>query len=236
MASALDEDTQQSIAAGRDSAKAFLRSIQKDLQKVFVVFLLGFLLTFWALRVYVWEFLYDITEANMSAAVAEELDIIATTPFEVILLQAKIGLIVGALITIPALVFVARHELRNRGMWPDSPVPRWKLAIIGLLGTVLFAVGVAYGIYGFFPIMFSFLAGFGLEAGIQPTYGIVMWTEFIVFLSLSFGLAGRCRFSSPGFRTPRSSSTRRSATTGSTRSSRSSSSARSSRRRTRSPS
>ena len=191
MASALDEDTQQSIAAGRDSAKAFLRSIQKDLQKVFVVFLLGFLLTFWALRVYVWEFLYDITEANMSAAVAEELDIIATTPFEVILLQAKIGLIVGALITIPALVFVARHELRNRGMWPDSPVPRWKLAIIGLLGTVLFAVGVAYGIYGFFPIMFSFLAGFGLEAGIQPTYGIVMWTEFIVFLSLSFGLAGQ---------------------------------------------
>ncbi len=191
MASALDEDTQQSLADGRDSAKAFLRSIQKDLQKVFVVFFLGFLLTFWALRVYVWDFLYDITEANMSAAVAEELDVIATTPFEVILLQAKIGLIVGALITIPALVFVARHELRSRGMWPESPVPRWKLAVIGILGTVLFAVGVAYGIYGFFPIMFSFLAGFGLEAGIQPTYGIVMWTEFIVFLSLSFGFAGQ---------------------------------------------
>ncbi|MBP1922245.1 sec-independent protein translocase protein TatC [Halorubrum alkaliphilum] len=191
MASALDEDTQQSLADGRDSAKAFLRSIQKDLQKVFVVFFIGFLLTFWALRVYVWEFLYDITEANMSAAVAEELDVIATTPFEVILLQAKIGLIVGALVTIPALVFVTRHELRSRGMWPDSPVPRWKLAVIGLLGTVLFAVGVAYGIYGFFPIMFSFLASFGLEAGIQPTYGIVMWTEFIVFLSLSFGLAGQ---------------------------------------------
>ena len=191
MASALDEDTQQSLADGRDSAKAFLRSIQKDLQKVFVVFFLGFLLTFWALRVYVWDFLYDITEANMSAAVAEELDVIATTPFEVILLQAKIGLIVGALITIPALAFVARHELRSRGMWPESPVPRWKLAVIGILGTVLFAVGVAYGIYGFFPIMFSFLAGFGLEAGIQPTYGIVMWTEFIVFLSLSFGFAGQ---------------------------------------------
>ena len=191
MASALDEDTQQSLADGRESAKAFLRSVQKDLQKVFVVFLLGFLLTFWALRVYIWDFLRGVTEANMSPAVAAEADVIATTPFEVILLQAKIGLIVGGIIAIPPLIYVTRDELRARGMWPQSPVPRWKLAAIGLLGFGLFSVGVAYGIYAFFPIMFSFLAGFGLEAGLQPTYSIVMWTEFIVFLSLSFGLAGQ---------------------------------------------
>ena len=191
MASALDEDTQQSLAAGRESARAFLRSIQKDLQKVFVVFLLGFLGTFWALRMYVWNFLKGITEANMSAALADDVDIIATTPFEVILLQAKIGLIVGAIVALPALVYFGRDALRERGMWPRSSVPRWQLAAIGLLGVVLFSVGVGYGIYAFFPIMFAFLAGFGLEAGLQPTYGIVMWTEFIVFLSLSFGLAGQ---------------------------------------------
>ena len=191
MASALDEDTQQSLADGRESAKAFLRSVQKDLQKVFIVFVIGFIGTFWALRVYIWDFLRAVTEANMDPAVAAEADVIATTPFEVILLQAKIGLIVGAIIMIPPLIYVTRDELRARGMWPQSPVPRWKLAAIFLLAIGLFSVGVAYGIYAFFPIMFSFLAGFGLEAGLQPTYGIVMWTEFIVFLSLSFGLAGQ---------------------------------------------
>ena len=191
MASALDEDTQQSLADGRESAKAFLRSVQKDLQKVFVVFLVGFLATFWALRVFIWEFLYNVTKANMSAAVAADTDVIATTPFEVILLQAKIGLVVGAIFAIPPFIYVTRDELRARGAWPQSPIARWKLAAVGLLGFGLFAGGVAYGIYAFFPIMFSFLAGFGLEAGIQPTYGIVMWTEFIVFLSLSFGLAGQ---------------------------------------------
>ncbi|SMO84658.1 twin-arginine translocase subunit TatC [Halorubrum cibi] len=191
MASALDEDTQQSLAAGRESARAFLRSIQKDLQKVFVVFLIGFIGTFWALRVHVWDYLFAMTLANMSPDVAAEADVIATTPFEVILLQAKIGLVVGAIVCLPALIYFTRDELRARGLWPQSPVARWKLAAIGLLGGGLFAVGVAYGVYAFFPIMFSFLAGFGLEAGIQPTYGIVMWTEFIVFLSLSFGLAGQ---------------------------------------------
>jgi len=158
---------------------------------VFVVFLLGFLATFWALRVYIWEFLYNVTKANMSPAVAAEADVIATTPFEVILLQAKIGLIVGAITAIPPLIYVSRDELRARGAWPSDRIPRWKLAGVGLLGGGLFSVGVGYGVYAFFPIMFSFLAGFGLEAGIQPTYSIVMWTEFIVFLSLSFGLAGQ---------------------------------------------
>ncbi|MFY4815500.1 twin-arginine translocase subunit TatC [Haloarcula sp. AONF1] len=191
MASALDEDTQRSIAEGQETAKAFLRSIQKDLQKVFVVFLIGFLATFWALRTYIWDRLREVTESNMSAAVAEEADIIATTPFEVILLQAKIGLIVGAIVAVPPLIYVTRDELRARGMWPQSPIARWKLALLGLLAAGLFSAGVAYGVLAFFPLMFGFLAEFGLEADIQPTYGIVMWTEFIVFLSLSFGLAGQ---------------------------------------------
>ncbi|SDF80263.1 sec-independent protein translocase protein TatC [Halorubrum xinjiangense] len=191
MASALDEDTQRSIAEGQETAKAFLRSIQKDLQKVFVVFLIGFLATFWALRTYIWDRLREVTESNMSPEVAAEADVIATTPFEVILLQAKIGLIVGAIVAIPPLIYVTRDELRARGMWPQSPIARWKLALLGLLAAGLFAAGVAYGVFAFFPLMFGFLAEFGLEADIQPTYGIVMWTEFIVFLSLSFGLAGQ---------------------------------------------
>ena len=191
MASALDEDTQRSLAAGQASARAFLRSIQKDLQKVFVVFLLGFLATFWALRTTIWEALYEMTRSNMADAIAAEVDVIATTPFEVILLQAKIGLVVGAIVALPALGYVSRDELRARGVLPQSPIARWKLAAVAMLGFGLFGLGVAYGLYAFFPIMFAFLAGFGLEAGIQPTYGIVMWTEFIVFLSLSFGLAGQ---------------------------------------------
>ena len=191
MASALDEDTQRSIAEGRETAAALLRSVQKDLQKVFVVFLLGFLATFWALRTFVWSRLQAVTESNMPPAIAAETDVIATTPFEVILLQAKIGLVVGAIVAVPPLVYVARDELRRRGAWPQSPVARWKLAAIGLFAAGLFAVGVAYGVLAFFPLMFAFLAEFGIDAGIQPTYGIVMWTEFIVFLSLSFGLAGQ---------------------------------------------
>ncbi|MDR5673383.1 Sec-independent protein secretion pathway component TatC [Halalkaliarchaeum sp. AArc-CO] len=191
MSSALDEDTQQTLAEGSDAVRAMLRSAQKDLQKAFMVFLFVFLGTFYALRLWVWDYLKGVTRAQMPPDVEAQLEIIVLTPFDVILLQAKIGLIVGVIAAIPPLIYFSREALRERDMWPDAPIPRWKMATIGVLAALLFAGGVFYGQSIFFPFMFAFLASFGLEAGFAPSYSIVMWTEFIVFLSLSFGLAAQ---------------------------------------------
>jgi sec-independent protein translocase protein TatC len=191
MSSALDEDTRRTLDAGRETAGDMLRAAQKDLQKVFVVFLVGFLGTFYALRLYVWQFLRGVTEAQMSAATQADYEIIAQTPFDVILLQAKIGLTVGLLLALPVFVYYARDALRRRGAWPQSPVAVWKLALIAVLSAVLFVGGVAYGYLVFFPFMFAFLANNALSAGFTPTYSIVMWAQFIFLLTLSFGLAAQ---------------------------------------------
>ena len=168
-----------------------LRAAQKDLQKVFIVFLIGFVGTFYALRLYVWEFLYNVTESRMAEDVGESFEVIAQTPFDVILLQAKIGLIIGVIVSLPAFLYFARDALRARGWWPQAPVARWKLALLGLFAAGLFGGGAAYGYSVFFPVMFGFLAGFGFDAGLNPSYSIVMWTEFIVLLTISFGLAAQ---------------------------------------------
>jgi sec-independent protein translocase protein TatC len=191
MSSALDEDTRRTLDAGRDTARAMLRSAQKDLQKVFVVFLVGFIGSFYALRLYVWDFLEGVTRSKMDAVTSGELSIIAQTPFDVILLQAKIGLVVGILIGLPVFVYFSRDALRARGAWPSSPVPRWKLVVGGLLATALFLAGLAYGYTVFFPVMFAFLANNALSAGFTPTYSIVLWAQFIFLLTLSFGLAAQ---------------------------------------------
>jgi len=191
MSSALDEDTRRTLDAGRETAGAMLRSAQKDLQKVFIVFLVGFIGSFYALRLYVWGFLEDVTRSRMDAATAGELQIIAQTPFDVILLQAKIGLVAGILLGLPVLVYFSRDALRERGLWPSSPIPRWKLVLGGLLATGLFFAGLVYGYLVFFPVMFAFLANNALSAGFTPTYSIVLWAQFIFLLTLSFGLAAQ---------------------------------------------
>ena len=191
MSGALDEDAAQTLASGRDSIGAVLSTAQRELQKVFMIFVVGFLGTFYALRMWIWDWLEAVTKAGMDPDIADQTEIIVTTPFEVILLQAKIGILVGILISIPALVYLSRSELKARGRWPDLGMSRWRLAGLGLLSTVLFVGGLVYAYRLFFPIMFAFLAGQALSVGVMPTYGIVDWTEFLILLTLSFGLAAQ---------------------------------------------
>ena len=191
MSSALDDDTRATLGAGRETAGAMLRAAQKDLQKVFIFFLVGFLGTFYALRLYVWDFLKRITRAQMSAQISGEVSIIAQTPFDVILLQAKIGLVVGVVLAIPSFIYFSRDALKERDLWPSSPVPVWQLVSILVGMVVLFVAGVAYGYFVFFPFTFSFLAQNAIAAGFSPTYSIVKWAQFIFLLTASFGLASQ---------------------------------------------
>ncbi|PSP56750.1 preprotein translocase subunit TatC [Halobacteriales archaeon QS_1_67_19] len=189
--SIVDEDTARAVNSGRETLWAMLSTAQDHLRKVFVVFLLGFLASFYALRGIGWPFLKDITTAQMSEELAESIKVVAVTPFDVILLQAKIGAVTGIIVAIPVLLYYARDSFRDREWYPESPIARWKIAGLVLLALGLFVGGVIYGYIVFFPLMFRFLADNALTAGFQTNYSIVKWTQFILFLSLSFGLAAQ---------------------------------------------
>jgi sec-independent protein translocase protein TatC len=192
MSGALDEDTARTINSGRETVGSMLSAAQTHLKKVFVVFLVGLLATIWGLQAFVWDaFRRDLLYEKMDATVREATEIIAVTPFDVILLQVKIGLIVGAIVALPPLLYYSRGALKERGIWPNSRIPRWKLALVGSMILLLMAGGVFYAYELFFPIMFNFLAANAVNAGFEPTYSIVKWTEFIFFLGLSFGLAAQ---------------------------------------------
>ena len=192
MAGTFDEDTARAVASGRETAGAMLSTAQGNLQRVFLWFLLGMLGSFFALRMYVWDFFKEeLLYKQMDAATSAAVSVVAVTPFDVILLQVKIGLVVGIIVAIPAVLWYSRAALRRRGFWPSERIPRWKVVGIGILSVVLFFGGLSYGFEVFFPIMFSFLANNAVQAGFSPTYSIVKWTEFIFLLTISFGLAAQ---------------------------------------------
>jgi sec-independent protein translocase protein TatC len=184
VSSAVDDDVARTVTRGRAQLGVLLRAAQKHLQKVFIVFLIGFLGTFTVLRLYIW----DILKQDLNAH--PDIVVVAITPFEVILLQAKIGLVAGLIIMSPALAYFSRDALRKRGRWPEN-ISRWKGAAFGLVSAGLFVGGIAYAYHLFFPIMFAFLADNAVGAGFEPTYSISMWAQFIFLLSLSFGLAAQ---------------------------------------------
>ncbi|WP_129115376.1 twin-arginine translocase subunit TatC [Halegenticoccus tardaugens] len=189
MGELLGERSRSALSDGHETAGAMVRAAQKDLRKVFVVFLIGFVGSFYAFRLYVWDALQSATVAGMSAPVRSEVEFIAVTPFDVVLLQAKIALVAGLLVAAPWFIYYAREALQARDLLPRPAVPRGKLLSIGLLSAVLFALGVIYSYLFFFPLLFDFLAGNAVSAGFQPEYSIVEWAEFLLLLTFVFGLA-----------------------------------------------
>ncbi|WP_231186743.1 twin-arginine translocase subunit TatC [Haladaptatus sp. DYF46] len=185
----IDEDTAQTVASGRETLGSMLSAAQTHLQKVFLVFVAGFIGTFYAMDTVAWPFLRRVMTQEMPKSVMRHVDIVAVTPFDVILLKAKIGTVAGVILAIPVLLFFARGAIRRQGWYPDASVSYWKGGVVVLLGAGLFAAGLAYGYSLFFPLMFNFLAKNAVNAGFSPKYGIVSWTQFVLVLSFSFGLA-----------------------------------------------
>jgi sec-independent protein translocase protein TatC len=184
MAPALDDDAARAVEGTRETLGALLRTAQLRGQRVFVAFLIGLLLGVYSMREVVWP-------ALKADLLAKGADVIAQTPFDVILLQVKIGLLVGVLFALPVLFYFARDALRERGILRDVPVSRWKAAVIALFSAVLFVGGALYAYYLFFPLMFRFLAQNAMQAEFEPFYSIIHWTQFILVLGLSFGLAAQ---------------------------------------------
>ena len=191
MSSVVGEDTAQSINEGRALAGEMYESAQAHLRKVFLVFVAAFMGTFYALRIWIWDFLEATAKAEMGEHVAGQTDLITRTPFEVILLQAKIGLLIGALVALPVLLYYTRGALKRRGVQSVVPISKVDLAALGFTSFVLFWVGIAYAYVIFFPFAFDFLATNAVETGFKPSFGITEFTEFIALLTLSFGLAAQ---------------------------------------------
>jgi len=181
---ALDPDTRRKLAAGRQSIGEVLAAAQAYGRRLFVVFVAGLLVTIYAMRVVVWP----VLEADLLARGA---DVVAITPFDVILLQAKLGIVVGILLVIPLLFYYAREPLERRGYYPEGGVASRTIVVIALSSVALFFAGAVYAYNLFFPVMFDFLANNAISAGLAPTYSIVDWTQFILVLGLSFGLAAQ---------------------------------------------
>ena len=183
--SAVDEDVARTVQGGRETLGSMLRAAQKHLQKVFIVFVVGLIGSIYFLRAFGW----DRLKADLLSQ-APEVVVVAVTPFDVILLQVKIGLVVGVLLAVPFLLYYSRDALKERGYWPTG-VPRWQLALAVVTAVLLFLGGAAYGYLLFFPLAFDFLASNATAANLDPTYSIVKWAQFVFLLSVSFGLAAQ---------------------------------------------
>lgn len=181
-------DTRETISSGKRTAGALLSAAQHRLRRVFLTFVIGLILTIYAMRAFVWPVLQADLIPKISGGNPET---VAITPFDVILMQAKIGIVVGIVLAVPVFLYYARDPLKSRGWYPEDGLATWRVIGIAVFAIALFIGGIVYSYNIFFPVMFDFLANNAASAGLSNTYSIVLWTEFILILGLSFGIAAQ---------------------------------------------
>jgi Sec-independent protein secretion pathway component TatC len=155
-----------------------LRRVRSELRLAFVVFVGGFLATFYGLRYWIWPAL----EQRLLESKAV---VVAVTPFDVVLLQAKLGLMAGVLVAAVFLLYRSRHT--NQGRDVALPGTRRTRLLVAVLVVALFGGGVAYAYLVFLPLLFDFLVTNAIRSGFQPTYSIVEWTQFVLLLTVVLG-------------------------------------------------
>jgi sec-independent protein translocase protein TatC len=181
-------DTRETISSGKQTAGELLSAAQHRLRRVFLTFVIGLILTIYAMRAFVWP----ILQSDLIPEIAgRDPETVAITPFDVILMQAKVGLVVGVVLAIPVFIYYARDPLKARGWYPEGGLATRRIGGIVALAMALFIGGIVYSYNIFFPVMFDFLAKNAASAGLSNTYSIVLWTEFILILGLSFGVAAQ---------------------------------------------
>jgi len=155
-----------------------------------VTFLLGLLGTILFLRAYGFDKIQTQTLARARGQ-GYSVDTSFINPFEVILLQAKVGIVVGVILTVPVVIYLARGSLRRRGVWFPSSVSRKRSAAFLLGIAALFVGGVAYAYFVMIPLILQFVAAIAVEAGVRPFFRISSFVTFVLMYSLIFGVAAQ---------------------------------------------
>lgn len=183
------------MTTGRRTLFRALREIQTEGRKMAFAFLTGFIISILGLRLFAWSFFESVMRSEMTEELGGQVDIIARNPFEVLLVQAKISMIVGIAFTVPVLIYIAKKRFISSN--EDKSIPLYAYVVTIISGLVLFIAGLWYSYFVFFPVIFQFLASATVQTGVEPMYSIAKWTQFMILLSLSFGLLSQIPVSIP---------------------------------------
>ena len=168
------------LTSGWAITNAAMEVVHDRFRTVLVVYLATFLATFYTLRLWAW----DRVRADL---LARDASVVAARPVEVVVVQARIGAIVGLVLATIVVGWLAREMLFDRERSAGSASRR---AVVGfcVLAPGLFVAGIAVAYIGLIPVLLDLLVTNAIETGFRPTYSIARWTSFVVLYSAWVGL------------------------------------------------
>jgi len=115
--------------------------------------------------------------------------LIYVSPLEVMMLELKLSIIIGLLITLPIIVFyVYRAISKKYSVRIPITIGKGQFIFLSLAVIVMFIFGAAYAYFLMLPLFLKFLYLDAADSGVTATYSIFKFISFIATTVAIFGL------------------------------------------------
>ncbi|MCG2727318.1 MAG: twin-arginine translocase subunit TatC [Candidatus Methanoperedenaceae archaeon] len=115
-------------------------------------------------------------------------NIIYITPMEVLMLEFKLSLICGLVITLPLVLYYAYRGVRGR-VRTVLPVSITMLMFVLFAAAILFLLGAGYSYYFLLPTFLDYIYQDAANMGINATFSVYDFIYFIVVTTVIFGFS-----------------------------------------------
>src|SRR3989304_7087496 len=114
--------------------------------------------------------------------------LIFLTPLEVLMLEFKMSIIFGVILVLPLILYYAYGGVKGR-LKKIVNVNRSLLISTVLAAIILFLLGASYAYYYMLPFFLNFIYQDALSIGVNATFSIYEFINFIVIVTVTLGLA-----------------------------------------------
>jgi len=115
--------------------------------------------------------------------------LIYISPLEVMMLQLKLSVIIGLLITLPLIAFYIYRAISKRySIQVPISIGKGQVVVLSIAAVIMFILGASYAYFLMLPLFLKYLYMDAAGSGVTATYSIFKFISFVASGTAMFGL------------------------------------------------
>jgi sec-independent protein translocase protein TatC len=164
-----------------ENLSAILVTLRNKLLVIAAVLLTGVVVSF--------QFTGPLIERMKTDLLPEGAKLVYVSPLEVMMLELKLSIIIGLLLTLPIIAFYAYRAIsRKYSIKIPVSIGKGQFAFLSISVIIMFVFGAAYSYFLMLPLFLKFLYMDAAGSGVTATYSIFKFISFIATTTAIFGL------------------------------------------------
>ena len=164
-----------------ENLSVILLTLRKKLLVITAILFTGVMVSF--------QFTGPIIERMKEDLLPEGAKLVYVSPLEVMMLQLKLSVIMGLLITLPIIAFYIYKAISNRfSVRIPIIIGRGQFVFLSAVSIIMFVLGASYAYFLMLPLFLKYLYLSAAGSGVTATYSIFKFISFAASGTAIFGL------------------------------------------------